>query len=205
MHTHIYKYTRTFIYIYTHTHIYVYIYKYTDAFIYTHTHINIYIYIYIYTHTHTYIYIHMFIYICIYIYKCTHTFIYIYIYIYTDTHINIYIYTYMHTYISGMHCYLLMPICLKRTDKDECRTRKPFKSTPTLVTFVTKKTRTHTHIWITCPMIMDKVKIKLATLVEGDPKAPFSIATTTTCKGGHYSIPWIAPLYSWSLPYSAEC
>ena len=32
-------------------------------------------------------------------------------------------------------------------------------------------------------------------LVEGDLKAPFSIATTPRCRGGHYSIPWIAPLY----------
>ena len=35
----------------------------------------------------------------------------------------------------------------------------------------------------------------LATLVEGDPKAPFSIATTVRCWGRHYFIPWIAPLY----------
>ena len=38
-------------------------------------------------------------------------------------------------------------------------------------------------------------KKKLATIVEGDPKAPFSIATTPRCRGGRYSIPWIAPLY----------
>ena len=31
-------------------------------------------------------------------------------------------------------------------------------------------------------------------LVKGDPKALFSIATTQTCWGGRYSIPWIAPL-----------
>ena len=45
----------------------------------------------------------------------------------------------------------------------------------------------------------------LATLVEGDPKALFSIATTLRCRGGQYSIPWIAPLYPWYLPYNAEC
>ena len=33
-------------------------------------------------------------------------------------------------------------------------------------------------------------KVKLVTLLEGDPKAPFSIATTPRCRGGHYSIPW---------------
>ena len=35
----------------------------------------------------------------------------------------------------------------------------------------------------------------MVTLVKGDPKAPFSITTTPRCKGGRYSIPWIAPLY----------
>ena len=33
------------------------------------------------------------------------------------------------------------------------------------------------------------------TIVEGDPKAPFSIATTSRCTGWRYSFPWIAPLY----------
>ena len=39
-------------------------------------------------------------------------------------------------------------------------------------------------------------KVKLATLIKGDPKSPFSIATTPSCRGGHYPIPRIAPLYS---------
>ena len=47
--------------------------------------------------------------------------------------------------------------------------------------------------------------VKLATLVEGDLKAPFSIATTPRCRGGYYSISWIASLYPWSLTYNAEC
>ena len=38
-------------------------------------------------------------------------------------------------------------------------------------------------------------KVKLATIVEGDQKALFSIATTLRCRGGCYSFPWIAPLY----------
>ena len=50
-----------------------------------------------------------------------------------------------------------------------------------------------------------KIKVKLATLVKGGPKARFSIAITSWCRGGHYSLPWIAPLYPWSLPYIAEC
>ena len=32
-------------------------------------------------------------------------------------------------------------------------------------------------------------KVKLATIVEGNPKAPFSIATTPRCRGGRYSFP----------------
>ena len=34
----------------------------------------------------------------------------------------------------------------------------------------------------------------MATVVEGDPKAPFSIATTPRCRGGRNSILWIDPL-----------
>ena len=36
----------------------------------------------------------------------------------------------------------------------------------------------------------------MVTVVEGNPKASFSIATTPRCRGGHYSFLWIAPLYS---------
>ena len=43
--------------------------------------------------------------------------------------------------------------------------------------------------------IKNKKIVKLATVVEDDPKAPFSIATTLKCKRGRYSFPWIAPLY----------
>ena len=45
---------------------------------------------------------------------------------------------------------------------------------------------------------------KLATVVEGDQKAPFPIATTPSCRGGCYSFPWIAPLYPWYVPNIAE-
>ena len=38
-------------------------------------------------------------------------------------------------------------------------------------------------------------KVKLVILVDGDPKAPFSIATTPRCRGGRNSIPRIPPLY----------
>ena len=42
------------------------------------------------------------------------------------------------------------------------------------------------------------------TLVEGDQKDPFSIATTLRCREGHNSIPWITPLYPWPWPYNAS-
>ena len=48
-------------------------------------------------------------------------------------------------------------------------------------------------------------QVRLLTVVEGDPKAPFSIATTPRRWGGPYSFPRIAPLYPWFLPYNAEC
>ena len=34
-----------------------------------------------------------------------------------------------------------------------------------------------------------RIKVNLATLAEGNPKAPFSIATTLRCRGGRYSFP----------------
>ena len=46
-------------------------------------------------------------------------------------------------------------------------------------------------------------KVRLAIAVEGDPKAPFSIATTPRFRGGCYS--WIALLYLWSVPGNAGC
>ena len=39
-------------------------------------------------------------------------------------------------------------------------------------------------------------QVKLATIIKGNPMAPFSIATTPKCRGGRYSFPWIAPLHS---------
>ena len=47
----------------------------------------------------------------------------------------------------------------------------------------------------TFPKVLVQSKVKLVTIVEGYPKAPFSIATTLKYRGGHYSFPWIAPLY----------
>ena len=42
---------------------------------------------------------------------------------------------------------------------------------------------------------LDFSKVKLATVVEVDQKASFSIATTSRCREGRYSFSWIAPLY----------
>ena len=47
-------------------------------------------------------------------------------------------------------------------------------------------------------------KVKLVIIVEGDQKAPFSIATTPKCRRGRYSFPWFAPLYPRYVPYIAE-
>ena len=52
----------------------------------------------------------------------------------------------------------------------------------------------HTH-YIYIYIYIYIFKVNLVTLVEGDPKAPFSIATSLKCRGGCYSISQIAPLY----------
>ena len=39
-----------------------------------------------------------------------------------------------------------------------------------------------------------RIKVKLATIVEADMKAPFSIAATPRCRGGQYFFRWIASL-----------
>ena len=45
----------------------------------------------------------------------------------------------------------------------------------------------------------------LATAVEGNLKASFSIATTPRWRERRYSVPLIALLYPWYVPYIAEC
>ena len=39
----------------------------------------------------------------------------------------------------------------------------------------------------------------MATLVEGGPRALFSIAMTPKCRGGHVFIAWIASLYPYLI------
>ena len=48
-------------------------------------------------------------------------------------------------------------------------------------------------------IVISKVKVKMATIVEGNPKAPFSIASTPMCRGGRYSFPGL--LYFTLDPY----
>ena len=48
-------------------------------------------------------------------------------------------------------------------------------------------------------------KTKLATEVEGDLKAPFSLATTQRCWRRRNFFPLVAPLYRWSILYNAVC
>ena len=54
-------------------------------------------------------------------------------------------------------------------------------------------------IWCYWACLYCKKKVKLVTIVEGNPKAPFSIATTPRCRGGHYSFPGL--LYFTLDPY----
>ena len=42
---------------------------------------------------------------------------------------------------------------------------------------------------MTAIVLVSVKKVKLATVVVGDPKALFSIATTPRCRGGRYSFP----------------
>ena len=56
------------------------------------------------------------------------------------------------------------------------------------------------HTYILNTGCLKIVKVKFATLIEGNPKDPFSIDTTPRCRGRRYSIPWVSPLYPWSLP-----
>ena len=55
-----------------------------------------------------------------------------------------------------------------------------------------------------CGVLYIYIYIKLASVVEGDLKTPFSIATTPRCRWGRYSFLLIALLYPWSLHYNAE-
>ena len=82
---------------------------------------------------------------------------------------------------------LSLLMCLPLSRVLSCLFFESFESGP--INFIIPKDSNYYYY------IDDISKVKLATIVEGDPKAPFSIATTPRCRGGRYSIPWIAPLY----------
>ena len=65
-------------------------------------------------------------------------------------------------------------------------------------------THTHTRTHIYTLYIYIYIKVKLVTVVEGDPKAPFSLATAPRCRRGCFFL-LTAALYSCSFPYNAEC
>ena len=69
-----------------------------------------------------------------------------------------------------------------------------YKIFPMMFEFQSYKIITRSYVYTILRSLL------LATLFEGDTKALFSIATTPRCRGGYYSIPWIALLYPWSLP-----
>ena len=47
-------------------------------------------------------------------------------------------------------------------------------------------------------------KVKLATVIEGDSKDPFSTAATPRCRRGRYSVSWFAPLYPYLIMLSVK-
>ena len=53
------------------------------------------------------------------------------------------------------------------------------------------------------PGALDNYQL-LASVVEGDQKAPFSIATTLRCSGERYSFPWIALLETYLIMMSVK-
>ena len=47
-------------------------------------------------------------------------------------------------------------------------------------------------VWFGLVLLYINISKKLATIVEGNPKVPFSIATTPRCRGGRNSFPgWL--------------
>ena len=64
--------------------------------------------------------------------------------------------------------------------------------------FIISSLNVFLYLFVTRDLYLSK-KVKLATIVEGNPKAPFSIATTPRCRGGRYSFPGL--LYFTLDPY----
>ena len=81
--------------------------------------------------------------------------------------------------------------CHRRTDTRRGENVQLFAITTMSLKYILKKMHKRQQIY----KISGRNKVKLKTLVEGDPKAHFWIATSPRCRRGRYSIPWIAPLY----------
>ena len=92
----------------------------------------------------------------------------------------------IHTLVCGRSSHI------KQTNKKIAPTNTPPKKTTAPKTNKQKPKTNVENLYKRCIVINH---YKLATLLEGDPKAPFSIATTPRCRGGRYSFPLIAPLY----------
>ena len=120
----------------------------------------------------------VYLYICIYPCACLCVYIHIYI---LCVHMCICIYKY--TFVR-IHICLCIPSCFR-----EC-------VCVCVYVYIYIYIYTHTHIYRL---------VKLAIVVKGDPKAPFSTATTLRCRPGRYSFPGITLLYPWYAPYNSEC
>ena len=63
-------------------------------------------------------------------------------------------------------------------------------------TYIYLRTYKMTALCTNCAfMCCSYIKVNLATVVEGNQKVLFSIATTPRCRGEGYSFPKIAPFY----------
>ena len=100
---------------------------------------------------------------------------------------------------AGSHSGILSPTDSNSNWLKPSVSRLYFCLTPTC--FLCSSAYLHRCIsWLTA-----RSRVNMLHLVESDSKSPFSIATTPRCRGGHYSILWIVPVYPRSSPYSAEC
>ena len=146
------------IYIYIYIHIYIHIYykeKYKIDKVYCG---NILYKLYIYRNMYN---VYTYIYMSVGVYTHTHTHTYIYIYIYASTWA--YIYLQMHTFINVYIIYAFKCTCIHA--HTHTHTHKQ------------ANIHIHTHTYT-------RTYIKLATIFEGDPKGPFSIASTKDVEEG---------------------
>ena len=83
---------------------------------------------------------------------------------------------------------------LQRQYASECKCWVPF-----VMKWVASSANRSSLLDLILTEYLIKVKVKLATIVKGNPKAPFSVATTPMCRGGRYSFPGL--LYFTLDPY----